>query len=279
MKVNIGDVNLFFDVEGAKLVADGADLKERPTLLLLHGGPGMDHVLFKPHFAELADVAQVVFFDHRGNGRSDHGEPVKWNVNQWADDVRAFCEALDIEKPIVLGISFGGLVAMAYASRYPGHPGKLILTSTQGHWRLDRVLNGFERLGGAEAREVARRFLENPGPLTHPDYIRVCIPLYTQTRQKPRPASILNSELFVAHATGEMPRISLLPDLNKIRCPTLVVAGQEDPVAPVESHDEIVAAMDPDIVRYERFPGCGHAVFRDNPKEYFDLVRRFILAV
>lgn len=48
----------------------------------------------------------------------------------WADDVMGFCEALDIESPIVLGWSFGGFVAMAYGARHPEHPAKLILQST-----------------------------------------------------------------------------------------------------------------------------------------------------
>ena len=272
MKVDIGDVRLFVDIEGSKLVADGPDLRERPTLLLLHGGPGLDH---SPDAS--ADVAQVVFYDQRGNGRSDHGDPRKWNVSQWADDVRALCDALTIERPIVLGVSFGGLVAMAYASRHPHHPGKLILTSTQARWRLDRVLREFERLGGNEARDIACRFFRNPGPRTHPDYVRVCIPLYTRTKQEPRPASILNSQLFAAHATKELPYVNLLPDLKRVRCPTLVIAGDQDPVAPMEGHEEIVAAMDPDVVTIERFRGSGHAVFRDKPGAYFRLLRRFIL--
>ena len=60
-------------VEGASHVPDGPVIREKPTLLLLHGGPGLDHSIYKPAFSTLADVAQVVFLDHRGNGRSDSG--------------------------------------------------------------------------------------------------------------------------------------------------------------------------------------------------------------
>ena len=70
MHTVVNGVRLFFDVEGAGLVPDGPALRERPTLLLLHGGPGLDHSVYKPAFSTLADVAQVVFLDHRGNGRS-----------------------------------------------------------------------------------------------------------------------------------------------------------------------------------------------------------------
>src|SRR5882757_3585934 len=94
MRIQVGDVKLFFDVEGAKLRADGPKMREVPTVVLLHGGPGFDHSNFKPAFSRLADVAQVVYLDHRGQGRSDRGNQSKYNLPQWGDDVRAFCEAL-----------------------------------------------------------------------------------------------------------------------------------------------------------------------------------------
>ncbi|WP_437990404.1 alpha/beta fold hydrolase [Sorangium sp. So ce145] len=155
MRVQTGDVRLFFDVEGAKLVPEGPAMRERPTVILLHGGPGSDHTEFVPFGSALAEVAQVVYLDHRGCGRSDRSGPERWNLETWADDVRAFCDALGIERPVVLGNSFGGVVAQAYAARYPDHPGKLILTSTTAKLRLDRMLHVFERLGGAQAADVA----------------------------------------------------------------------------------------------------------------------------
>jgi pimeloyl-ACP methyl ester carboxylesterase len=140
MHVLVNGVRLFFDVEGAKLVPDGPVMRERPTLLLLHGGPGFDHTIYKPAYSALADIAQVIYLDHRGNGRSDGGPKESWTLAQWGDDVRAFCDALGIEKPIVLGVSFGGMVAMAYATRHPDHPGKLILITTEakGDSHLER---------------------------------------------------------------------------------------------------------------------------------------------
>jgi pimeloyl-ACP methyl ester carboxylesterase len=108
MHVLVNGVSLFFDVEGAKLVPDGPALRERPTLLLLHGGPGFDHSIFKPAYSALADVAQVICLDHRGNGRSEAGPRGGWTLAQWGDDVHAFCDVLGIRKPIVLGVSFGG---------------------------------------------------------------------------------------------------------------------------------------------------------------------------
>ena len=134
VRVSIGDVTLFVDVDGAALVPDGHSMRERPTLVMLHGGPGLDHTPFKqPIFSPLKEVAQVVYYDHRGNGRSDRSSPDKWNLNTWADDVVALCSALGIEHPIVFGGSFGGFVALNYAVRHPEHPAKLILSSTAAH--------------------------------------------------------------------------------------------------------------------------------------------------
>src|ERR1700759_816944 len=115
MFIEVNGARLYVDVENSGLVPDGNRMREKPTLLLLHGGPGFDHSGFKPAFSELANTVQVVYLDLRGNGRSDPGPSTKWSLEQWAEDVRAFCEALSIEKPIVLGHSLGGIVAMVYA--------------------------------------------------------------------------------------------------------------------------------------------------------------------
>src|SRR5262245_50294626 len=106
MYVLVNGVRLFFDVEGASLVPEGRTMREKPTLILLHGGPGLDHSIYKPTFSDLADIAQVIFLDHRGNGRSEPGSQQGWTLAQWADDVRGFCEALGIAHPIVFGASF-----------------------------------------------------------------------------------------------------------------------------------------------------------------------------
>lgn len=128
-------IRLFVDVEGAGLVPDGPRMRQKPTLLLMHGGPGMDHSTYKPLMSQLADVAQVVYYDHRGHGRSDKRPRAEWTLDHWADDVVRLCDVLSIDKPIVLGQSFGGTVAR---DPRPGHPQHL------------------ERRAAAQARFVAR---------------------------------------------------------------------------------------------------------------------------
>jgi pimeloyl-ACP methyl ester carboxylesterase len=137
-------VRLFVDIEGAGLVPQGASMREKPTPVLLHGGPGYDHSGFKPAFSRLADVAQIVYFDHRGHGRSDRRPPSEWTLDTFADDVVRLCDALGVTNPIVLGQSFGGFVAQRYLARHPAHAGKVILSSTSPQLGLARKLAMFD---------------------------------------------------------------------------------------------------------------------------------------
>jgi pimeloyl-ACP methyl ester carboxylesterase len=286
MRVVVNGVRLFFDVDGASLVPDRAVMRAKPTLLLLHGGPGIDHSIDKPLFSTLTDIAQIVFLDHRGNGRSDPGPRESWTLAQWADDVRAFCAALEIAHPIVYGASFGGTVALAYATRHPDHPAKLILVSTEaaGDTHLERRVSLFERFGGPDVGALARRrFLESHG---HADsasieaWLRLAFPLYTRTPRDPDVASRAVRRAEVTHwftrPDGEGHTFNFVPDLARVRCPTLVLGGEDDPMTPIECQADIAAALPADLVRFERFPGCGHAILPDAPERALTMIREFV---
>lgn len=284
MHVLVNGVRLFFDVEGASLAPEGPTMREKPTLVLLHGGPGLDHSIYKPSFSALADIAQVIFLDHRGNGRSDPGPQESWTLAQWGDDVRGFCEALGIARPIVFGASFGGMVAMAYATRHPEHPAKLILVSTEaaGDTYLERRVALFERFGGPEVGALARRrFLDgHTDKATLDTWLRLAFPHYTRT---PRDPQVLQRAVRRPEVTrwftrpgGESHTFNLFPALSRIQCPTLVLGGEEDPMTPIECQAEIAAALPANIVRFERFPGCGHAVLPDAPERAMTVIRHFI---
>jgi pimeloyl-ACP methyl ester carboxylesterase len=278
MLVQVDDVKLFFDVEGAKLRADGPVMREVPTLVLIHGGPGFDHSGFKPAFTEMTPVAQLIYLDLRGNGRSDEGPPNKWSLEQWAEDIHLFCEALSIEEPIVLGHSMGGIVAMIYAMRYPNHPSKLILSSTSIQPVAERSFATFERLGGPAARAAAKAFWTNPDEDSLARYEELCIPLYTRTPQETGlfERAIRNPAMRLVFVEEELRRLDLMRQLNQIRCPTLIIAGEDDPITPIEDIKEIAAAMRPELVRLERFANAGHGVYRDCPEAFFQKLCDFI---
>ncbi|HJQ60581.1 MAG TPA: alpha/beta hydrolase [Vineibacter sp.] len=285
MHVLVNGVRLYFDVEGAQLVPDGARMREKPTVLLLHGGPGFDHSIYKPAYSALADIAQVVFLDHRGNGRSEAGEPEMWTLAQWGDDVRSFCDVLGIAKPIVLGISFGGVVAMAYATRHPAHPAKLILGSTEaaGGSHRERRVQLFERFGGPEVGALARRrFLDGQTDAATLDaWIRLALPHYTH---RPRDPSVGQRAVFRPEVIrwfnrpgGEGHTFNFLPALSRIACPTLVLGGEDDPMIPIECQADIAAALPARYVRFERFADCGHGIIPDAPERGMAVIRDFIL--
>jgi proline iminopeptidase len=274
-------VRLFVDIEGAGLVPDGAAMREKPTLVLLHGGPGYDHSGFKPTFSRLADVAQIVYYDHRGHGRSDRRPATEWTLDTFADDVVRLCDALGVVKPIVLGQSFGGFVAQRYIARHPAHARKVVLSSTSPHLGLDRKLAVFERLGGAEAREVARRFWTAPSAATWAPYNVVCKPHYNTVPPINDDASqriVFNEDILFASAGGEQQTMNLLPGLAHAQCPVLVMAGALDPVCPLADSQDIAAALPVSLVQLAVFDRSGHGAWRDEPDAAFARLREFITA-
>jgi proline iminopeptidase len=98
MRVAVNGAELYLDVEEAALVPGGQAMRERPSLVLLHGGPGFDHACFKPYLAALADIAQLVYRDLRGQGRSGRPPLATCTLERMADDVAALCRVPDIRR-------------------------------------------------------------------------------------------------------------------------------------------------------------------------------------
>jgi proline iminopeptidase len=260
-------------------------MREKPTLLMLHGGPGADRSIYKPDYSALADIAQIVYLDHRGNGRSDDGPKEAWTLAQWGDDVRAFCDALGIVNPIVLGASFGGMVALAYATRHPTHPSKLILISTAaaGGSHRERRVALFERFGGPEVGALARRrFFEVQGhdAASLEAWRRLALPHYFRNPRHPDVArrAVSRPEVlqWFTKPGGESQTFDMFPDLHRIQCPTLVMGGEDDPIHPIESQAELAAALPSHLVQFERFADCRHAVIPDAPERAMAVIRDFI---
>ncbi|MFA1545865.1 alpha/beta fold hydrolase [Actinomadura chokoriensis] len=273
MRIDIGDVRLYFDVEGAGLVPDGATMAERPVLVALHGGPGADHSLFKPVLGRAAEFAQVVYLDQRGSGRSDVGDPASWTWERWADDVIDFCDAVGIEDPVLLGTSSGGWVALTAAHRHPERVRGLVLDSVMPGPAEER-LAVFERLGGAEARDVARRYWD--GEDVQDDWERVCLPLYSRRPDAAdRLARIRWNPDVVEHFRHTLAaRFDPWPHLDRVTCPTLIMNGEDDPVATVSAARRLAAALadaDEHIL-----PGTGHGTFREAPDHSIGLLRAFL---
>jgi proline iminopeptidase len=253
-------------------------MRERPVLLVLHGGPAFDHTVSKDVLALLQDVAQVVFVDQRACGRSDVGPRENWNLDTWIDDIAAFCSSLGLEHPILLGTSFGGFVALGVAARYPDLPAGLIVSSSAAQVRQDRALAMFELVGGREIREVAARWFAHPDPVSGEEYRRRCHPYYNPTKGDPNvfARTIFREEVGIHFWGDEIRRLDLRPELASIRCPTLILSGELDPLITVRDQEELAAGIA--ASQLVVFNGAGHGVWRDKPGEALATIREFISA-
>src|SRR6476619_6724311 len=146
--IPIRDVSLFVEVVG-----------RGDPLVLMHGGPGLDHVSLTP-FRTLADRYTVVLYDHRCNGRSTGAPVTSMTWENLTADADALRERLGYERWAVLGHSFGGHVALEYALRYPRSLSHLVLVDTGGdsRWSQHNAAEVLARRGYSPDKvELVRR--------------------------------------------------------------------------------------------------------------------------
>ena len=278
MQVDVNGTRLWFDVDGQALVPRGDSMEPRPTLVLLHGGPGSyDHSYFKPWFSRLADRMQIVYLDLREHGRSDRGDPANWSFEACADDVRAFCDTLGIERPIALGHSMGGFVAMLYGSRHPGHAGGLILLSTFARFDLDRLTEGFRSVAGDEVGELGRRAYGDED-VTDEVWARVFAAFGPHIPTDEELARRVRNTAVNERGGRLMTELDLLAELPKILSPTLVCAGSADPLVTTAT-DEILGGLRPGVGRRVVIEGAGHFPWLDTPDRIFEVIGDFAVEV
>jgi pimeloyl-ACP methyl ester carboxylesterase len=276
--VEVDGARLWFDVEGAALVPEGPQLRERPTVVLLHGGPGgFDHSYFRPDFSRLADVAQVVYLDLPGHGRSERGDPAAWTFELCADAVRGFCDALGIKQPVVLGHSMGGFVALLYAARHPGHAGALIFQSTFARFDLNRIESEFARAGGDEAGAVARRAYGGEGDeVTDEEWAPVWALVGRWVPGDDERARTVANPALNPYGLALLREFDVLDQLGAVESPALVCVGALDPITPVSAAREIAAALPEGLARLEVIEGAGHFTWRDAPDRFWPLLTDFV---
>jgi proline iminopeptidase len=281
MRIRIDDVVLFVDVDGCELVPDGDRMRPRPTLVLLHGGPGADHSLFKPEFGAMTDAAQVIYLDQRGSGRSEVAAPGTWTWERWADDVAGLCGTLGIARPILLGTSSGGLVAMHCAARHPSLVTGLVLDSTLGvPTTLEETLDVFARKGGPNAREAAERYLNGDmTPAAARAWETYALPVYGHDPVPRRSRALINDDVQTHFRTGGCGPADAAPIAKSVVCPTLILAGTDDPVCPAVGAGRLAAQLSNAAVDAHVLPGVGHGVFRQAPQPSFDLLRVFLAEI
>jgi pimeloyl-ACP methyl ester carboxylesterase len=122
--------------------------------LVMHGGLGGDHSSLHPWLDPLGDVMRLVYYDHRGNGRSGRPRSDSITFEQLCADADALREHLGFEEIAVLGYSFGGLVALEYALRYPERISHLILLDTAPTFDYEEEIEANARRKGATQEQL-----------------------------------------------------------------------------------------------------------------------------
>jgi len=284
MYAPVNGIKLFFDVEGSAYVAAGSTLAERPPLFVLHGGPGCDHSYFKPWLSPLTEHVQLIYVDHRGNGRSDRADSSTYTIEQMADDLDALRAYLGLERVMVLGHSFGGMVAQVYALRYGETLSKLILASTtpsSTSWEEAQIIA--ERTATPEQKAVLADLFEGriASQEAFDEWWRICLPLYFYKADDRVCATMLarmRGEVIVANymMANVIPQFDVRDQLRTIQAPVLAVAGRQDWVTPpsqsVAIHNQLPISQ---LVILEH---SGHMTFIDEQNDFIRVVGDFLSA-
>lgn len=284
MRARLRGTEIYFDVEGAGLVPDGGRMIEKPPAFIIHGGPGGDHSGFKPGFSPLADRLQLVYFDHRGQGRSARGDTKLYTLDENVEDMEALRLHLGLGPIVSIGTSYGGMVAMAHAARYPASISHLVLIVTAAHAGFNaRARAIVAERGTAEQKEVARQLWA--GELTTVETLRhyydVMGPMYARkfdaaAAKLSRDRGILAPDaLNRAFAPGGfLQSYDLRPELARITAPTLIIAGRHDWICPPEFSEEIHRLIPGSDLRI--FEESSHSVRGDEPQKLMDAIAGFL---
>jgi proline iminopeptidase len=278
--VNVGDIELYVREQGAG----------RP-LLLLHGGPGLDGSVFFPQIAALAgDGVRILAVDHRANGRSDDGDPSLWTVPQMAADVEAVISGLRLERPIVMGHSFGSFVAQHHMAEYGTAAGYVLMGTVDSAEELTRI---GERLAAFEPEhlreQVTRSWAAEETVQTAEEAEQLWrdqVPFHSaepegeavRQMQQSSGEIVFRPEVLRHFASGgEYGLVDNRERLRQRRLPVLVLSGELDRTTPaVSAHRlaELLADADEVVV-----PGAAHMLLQDQPDAALAALRAFLARV
>lgn len=255
----------------SELVGDG------PPCLIAHGGPGLHHGLYRS-LDPLAAGRLLVYWDHRGHGRSGPLPDGPVSMALFADDAVALADRLAIDTFALFGHSFGGWVAQELALRHPDRVSRLVLAATTPG-QLGATESGEDDQGPPPPTEVMDLLAARPATDAElvdlytklaPHYFRDGDPGKLLAALSPEPASA-DSMVRVFEALG---RWSAVDRLGRIACPTLLLAGRHDVFCSPQQLARIARRIPhADSVVFD---SSGHFMWLEEPDLFFPLVRDWL---
>src|SRR6476646_7287811 len=277
MRVQLGDTTLHVEERGR------GDL----ALIVLHGGPGLDHTEFGSHLDALGADARLLLVDERGQGRSDRVDPATLTLERFAADVEELAQALELERYAVLGHSFGAFIALQHAVSYPGRPaGTIVSSGIPSERYLAQVEENLAAFEPVELREhVTQSWAREPHAKTQEDVAALLsdqLPFHFADPRDPRIDAfrahigdgVYSPEVLAHVAASGYGGIDVESRLGDITHPTLVLAGRHARTCPVEAATAISAGVPGS--RLVIFEDNGHMTYVEANAAYVDAVRGFL---
>jgi len=262
-------------------------------LMILHGGPGSSHGYFLPHLLPLAAHRRLLFIDERGSGRSQRlPDPKGYTLDNMVSDVEAVRVALELGKIDVLGHSFGGILAQAYAIQHPDSVRRLILAGTgSSAARIDadfvRIKNALEPGLRKRIEDLEQRGIFDASGAQLPEYRKLADEAEGPYNYQRRPPSwdaageelgwdVLR-EMWVTrsdfHIDGNLKGFDLTPGLRRLKIPTLIIYGDHDLLTDATAQETSAAIAGS---RVFKVPDSGHNPFVDQPVAFLGAVGDFL---
>jgi proline iminopeptidase len=273
------------EINGNRLAVEVLGPEGAPVLIAHHGAPGLgSRAEPRASFGRLADTYRVVVFDARGSGQSEGNGT--FSHEQWAADIDGLRQWIGAEQVIMAGGSYGGFMAMEYATRYPDRVRALVLrdTSPDNSHEEKALANAL-----ASSRvEIDREKLDRifAGLVRDNDDLRDCwreiLPLYDyvydpEAVERKVEATPYRYEAHNYAFQVNIPNYDLKPVLPQVTAPTLITVGRTDWITPVAC-SELIASLVPGS-RLVVFEKSGHSPQIEEAEAWTKVVREFLAEV
>jgi pimeloyl-ACP methyl ester carboxylesterase len=252
------------------------------AVVAVHGGPGIDGGGLRHVLAPLSEQAKLVIPDLRGHGRSDLSARATWELDEWADDLACVIDALQLQRPVVVGVSFGGWVALRHAARHPEQVASLVIACTTA--RLPTVDEGatrMGRLGGPASAAAWREAHVDPAFEASAAFHEHCLSLMALRQPGPALSAVRAAQIKTAqvnaHFTPQFTRLDLTAAARALRCPVTIVVGEQDPLT-TPALAAATARACPPGARLRLIPDAAHDLLVDAPDILMDEVRQALAA-